>query len=146
MYFEAHHIWTAHVGDSRAVLSRRGEVIPLTEDHKPTIPEERTRIEEAGGRIDWFGAMDRFGKPIPGSGVYRVNENLAMTRAIGDRLEKPSITAQPTVQKLDRDIAGDQFIVIGSDGLWDVMTNQKVVDFVHAQLVHGIQTNQMVKV
>ena len=59
----------------------------------------------AGMRISWnensmshsqslrFGQYDHNGKALCGSGTYRVNGNLATTRAIGDTLEKPYISA-----------------------------------------------------
>lgn len=142
VYLEATRLWTAHVGDSRAVLCRRDKAIPLTRDHKPDDPAERARIEQAGCSIDWFGAFDRHGNPVPGTGVYRVNENLAMTRAIGDSLEKPCITAEPTVNHVERDIAGDQFVLIASDGLWDVMDDQGSVDFVNRTLETAVKNRK----
>ncbi|PNW84319.1 hypothetical protein CHLRE_04g229494v5 [Chlamydomonas reinhardtii] len=46
-------LYAAHAGDSRAVLSRRGAALRLTEDHKPNLPHERRRVEAAGGRVDF---------------------------------------------------------------------------------------------
>ena len=34
----------ANAGDSRCVLCRKGKAIAMTEDHKPTTPEEHDRI------------------------------------------------------------------------------------------------------
>lgn len=45
------HLHTASVGDSRAVLCRRGNALPLTEDHCPAREDERDRIEQEGGII-----------------------------------------------------------------------------------------------
>ena len=69
-----------------------------------------------------------------------MNENLSMTRAIGDKLEKPCIIAEPTVNSIERDIAGDQFVVIASDGLWDVMDNHGAVEFVNQRLEAAIKS------
>lgn len=41
----------ANAGDSRAVLARAGEAVPLSYDHKPENPIERARIEKAGSVI-----------------------------------------------------------------------------------------------
>ena len=45
------HIVCANVGDSRCVLGCSDKVVSLTEDHKPSIEEERVRIEKAGGFV-----------------------------------------------------------------------------------------------
>ena len=42
-------LWVANVGDSRAVLCRKGTVLALTRDHKADRPDEVERIRKAGG-------------------------------------------------------------------------------------------------
>lgn len=123
----------ANVGDSRAVLSRNGSAIDLTCDHKPNDASEKARIETMGGKVVWCGGVDALGKPVPYAGIYRVNGNLALSRAIGDRSERPAVTSEPDVTTYNIE-EGDEFIVLGSDGLWDVMSSQEVVAFVHTTL------------
>lgn len=49
-------IYCANVGDSRAIMGRlvngRYQPIPLSNDHKPTVPAEKDRIIKSGGRVD----------------------------------------------------------------------------------------------
>ncbi|GFH44256.1 hypothetical protein CTEN210_00730 [Chaetoceros tenuissimus] len=135
---------SANVGDSRAVLCRNGEAIEITKDHKPNDPDERERIESLGGRVEWFGPVDKDGNPMDSSerrangkeiglrGVYRINRNLALSRAIGDRSELPYVCSQVDIQQIEVDEEQDVFIVIASDGLFDVFSSsQEVVDFCH---------------
>ncbi|KAL3575106.1 hypothetical protein D5086_023207, partial [Populus alba] len=105
-------IITSNCGDSRAVLFRRTEAIPLTVDQKPDRSDELMRIEGQGGRvINWNGA--------------RVLGVLAMSRAIGDRYLRPWIIPVPEVTFMTR-ADEDECLILASDGLWDVMTNEEV--------------------
>ena len=129
----------ANVGDSRAVMSRNGVAVDLTLDHKPNIESEKARVEALGGKVVWCGVVDDEGKPVPNAGIYRVNGNLALSRAIGDRSERPAVTSKPdlTTYAIEDD---DEFIVLASDGLWDVMSSQDAVAFVH----HTLQSSNPV--
>jgi serine/threonine protein phosphatase PrpC len=111
----------ANVGDSRAVLCRNSTAYDLTRDHKPNDPIEQERIEALGGKVIWCGDVDRFGEPIEETGVYRVNGNLALARAIGDRSERTNgVTAESEITTASVDEELDQFILVATDGLWDV--------------------------
>ncbi|KAI7739732.1 hypothetical protein M8C21_000498 [Ambrosia artemisiifolia] len=102
-------IVVSNCGDSRAVLCRNGVAIPLSTDHKPDRADELERIEEAGGRvIFWDGA--------------RVLGVLAMSRAIGDSYLKPYVIPEPEVTVTER-TGDDECLIIASDGLWDVVSN-----------------------
>ncbi|KAL1316786.1 hypothetical protein HN51_068936 [Arachis hypogaea] len=102
-------IVVGNCGDSRAVLCRGGEALPLSRDHKPDREDEKERIEAAGGRvIDWNG--------------NRVLGVLATSRSIGDHYMKPFVIAQPEIQ-VSRRTDSDEFVVVASDGLWDVVSN-----------------------
>ncbi|KAK3137950.1 hypothetical protein QOZ80_5AG0362490 [Eleusine coracana subsp. coracana] len=103
-------IVVANCGDSRAVLSRGGVAVPLSTDHKPDRPDERERVEAAGGRvINWNG--------------YRVLGVLATSRSIGDYYLKPFVSAEPEVTVMER-TDQDEFLILASDGLWDVVSNE----------------------
>ncbi|XP_062180910.1 protein phosphatase 2C 51-like isoform X2 [Phragmites australis] len=103
-------IVVANCGDSRAVLSRGGVAVPLSTDHKPDRPDELERVEAAGGRvINWNG--------------YRVLGVLATSRSIGDYYLKPYVSAEPEVTVVDR-TDQDEFLILASDGLWDVVSNE----------------------
>jgi protein phosphatase 1G len=126
-------VYIANAGDSRAVLCRGGKAVALSNDHKPTHTVERTRIIAAGGQLTDVG------------GITRVNGNLNLSRAIGDlrykmnvQLEKKEqiITAEPDIQTTDL-TDEDTFLIIACDGIWDVMSNQQVVDYVSAGLNAG---------
>jgi serine/threonine protein phosphatase PrpC len=94
-----------------------------------------------GGKVVWCGVVDDSGKPVPDAGIYRVNGNLSISRAtrIGDRSERPAVTFDPDVTTYSIE-EGDEFKVLGSEGLWDVMSSQKVVAFVHTTLQGAILT------
>jgi len=113
-----HNLYVANVGDSRAVMSKAGEAIPLSEDHKPNRSDERERIEQAGGNVMW-------------AGTWRVGGVLAVSRAFGNRLLKQYVVAEPEIQEA---IIDDDFelFVIASDGLWDVITNEDAIALVKA--------------
>ncbi|XP_042488917.1 protein phosphatase 2C 56-like [Macadamia integrifolia] len=105
-------IITSNCGDSRAVLCQGTRTIPLTVDHKPDREDELVRIEGGGGKvINWNGA--------------RVLGVLAMSRAIGDRYLRPWIIPVPEVTFTTRS-EEDECLIVASDGLWDVMTNDEV--------------------
>ena len=127
----------ANAGDSRAVLCRGGEALPLSEDHKPAQARELARIEAAGGFVTPQG---------------RVNGNLNLSRALGDLKYKGNtsvaraeqmITAEPDV-KVVRLEASDEFLLLACDGVWDVMTSQQCVDFVRERIAKGMALEEIV--
>ncbi|XP_059629572.1 uncharacterized protein LOC132272437 [Cornus florida] len=105
----------ANVGDSRVVACRAGSAVPLSIDHKPDRSDERQRIEKAGGFIIW-------------AGTWRVGGVLAVSRAFGDKLLKPFVVADPEIQ--EEEIDGVDFLIIASDGLWNVLSNKDAVAMV----------------
>nr|XP_027084290.1 protein phosphatase 2C 51-like [Coffea arabica] len=106
----------ANCGDSRAVLCRGGRAMALSNDHKPDRPDEKERVEAAGGRIiDWDGC--------------RVQGVLATSRSIGDHYLKPYVISEPEVKVCKR-TESDDFLIIATDGLWDVVPNDVACEVV----------------
>ncbi|KAJ8752487.1 hypothetical protein K2173_004775 [Erythroxylum novogranatense] len=125
-------IFVANVGDSRAVLATTlddGSLVPvqLTEDMKPNLPGEAERILQCKGRV--FCLADE-------PGVHRVwlpdeeSPGLAMSRAFGDYCVKDyGVTSVPEV--MQRHITSrDEFVILATDGVWDVISNQEAVQIV----------------
>ncbi|KAL8137016.1 hypothetical protein V2J09_003017 [Rumex salicifolius] len=113
----------SNCGDSRAVLCRGTLTIPLTVDQKPDREDELMRIEHEGGKvINWNGA--------------RVLGVLAMSRAIGDRYMRPYVIPVPEISFTTRS-AEDECVVLASDGLWEVMSNDEVGMYTRRLLRRG---------
>ena len=116
------------------MLSRGKRAVDLTRDHKPNDPIERARVEGIGGSVAFNGHFDRNGNPIESSGVYRINQNLAVARAIGDRGERPYVSSEVEIKEFKGDLQKDEFIIMASDGIWDVMSSQEAVTYVHTMM------------
>lgn len=125
---------SANVGDSRAILSRRGRSVDLTRDHKPNEEREKKRILAMGETIEW----DRYSK------VHRVR-NLSLSRAIGDRYAKPAISGEVEIKHYPVLDDGDEFILLASDGLWDVMTSDEAVSYVHQRIRKELERENIAK-
>lgn len=132
-------IIAANAGDSRAVLCRAGNAVELSFDHKPASDTEKSRIEAAGGYLE----------DTPGGA--RVNGNLNLSRAIGDLEYKKREDLKPEEQIIcstpdfvnEELTAEDEFIVLACDGVWDVMTNQDVCDFVRPRLQQQMDVKEI---
>ncbi|OWZ10984.1 Serine/threonine protein kinase [Phytophthora megakarya] len=116
---------SANVGDSRALVwlpngsekLQHDEVVPLSMDHWPNDPGERSRIESSGGFVNF-------------SGLWRVVGQLAVSRSLGDRHLRKFVTAEPSVFHTQFDESScSGILVIASDGVWETMSNDDVVRF-----------------
>ena len=135
----------ASVGDSRAVLSlgasfnsanNQINTLQLTVDHVASNEDERERVESLGGFIEERG------------GSLRVNGTLVLTRSIGDAHLAQFLSRTPHVISMTKDEVNEKchsssmddsvsadydmpcFIILASDGLWDVISNQEAVELV----------------
>lgn len=113
----------ANAGDCRAVLCRKGEAIDMSQDHRPIYPSERKRVEELGGYVD-----DGY-----------LNGVLSVSRALGDwdmkfpRGSASPLIAAPEFRRMEL-TEEDEFLIIGCDGIWDVMSSQHAVSLVRRGL------------
>lgn len=111
-------MWIAHVGDTRAVMGMfGGGFVRLCEDHRPGRTEECERIEATGGLV------------VNVAGVPRVNGVLAVSRALGDADLKEVVIGTPDVRKVVLG-GGEMFVVVATDGLWDVVGDEECVKVV----------------
>ncbi|KAI8925541.1 phosphatase 2C-like domain-containing protein [Entophlyctis helioformis] len=106
-------LYTANVGDARAVLCRDGTAVRLSYDHKGSDQQEARRILEAGGFV-----MNN-----------RVNGVLAVTRSLGDLSMKEWVIGNPYTTETVLNNK-DSFLVLACDGVWDVCTDQQGLDII----------------
>ena len=115
--FEQGLLHIANIGDSRIIGCQGERALDLTRDHKPDDPLEKKRIESLGYKIEY----DKSDK------IWRV-DGYALSRAVGD-LDAVPLSA--IVEFDEYPIAQYDYIVLASDGLWDVMSSQEVVTFIN---------------
>lgn len=164
VYIKKNYIYIANVGDSRGIITyskkpshlqpaspkRKHSVtyekylqnIKITEDHKPDQPKELERIIHMGGSV--MQIHDSLGNKL---GPYRVWKNedlpgLAMARSIGDiECSEVGVISTPTFKKIKLS-SKHMFMVLASDGIWDVMENNEVASFLE---VHRYKTARNIK-
>jgi len=121
------YIIIANCGDSRGVCCVGGVPGLATQDHKPSNEVEKERIQNAGGSVM----------------IQRVNGSLAVSRALGDFEYKNVEGKTPTEQLVspepefyikERNVEKDEFLVLACDGVWDVMSNEDICDFITARM------------
>lgn len=128
-------IWIANIGDCRAVLkyfdgkSYKSE--QLTTDHKPNNPAETKRIHELNGQV----LRDNWG-------TWRVGGNLAVSRSFGDRYLHPWVTWQPEITSFDINDSM-RAVIMASDGVWDTLTNNDVVNIAESVIRSNLMYDQM---
>ena len=169
------YMFVANVGDSRCILVKKRkdekeevgdnpcweldtlEVIPLSEDHKPDLPEERARIESAGLTVQTDHVPPDDGdEDGEYTTVHRVKKSdmelLGVARAFGDydyklngdlSPSRQAVVCTPDIVVRERADAEDMYLVLACDGIWDVMSNEDVGAFVSrrvAELLDWVPT------
>ncbi|XP_024030345.1 probable protein phosphatase 2C 8 isoform X4 [Morus notabilis] len=131
-------VFVANIGDAKAVVARSStsegsqhnpdgattmKAIVLTREHKAIYPQERARIQKAGGIVSANG---------------RLQGRLEVSRAFGDRqFKKVGVVATPDIHSFDL-TDREHFLILGCDGLWGVFGPSDAVDFVHKLLKEGL--------
>lgn len=122
-FIEGSKLLVANVGDSRAVGVLNGKIVQLSSDHKPSCKSEARRICKAGGFFHNGYVLNKQGG------------GLAVTRTFGDlpSHEDDVVIAVPEITEFSVQ-KGDK-LIFASDGLWDVMNNEEVVQFLSEHTV-----------
>ena len=132
-------LYLAHVGDSRAIIlairkddnnkNKPLELVAITTETTTTnLSEERRRVEQCDGRIDGQGNV--FYGPV----------GIAMTRALGDSVMlRAGVLPTPLVEECALEKDTDYRLVLATDGIWDVLTNQDVVSILDQQQHDTVQ-------
>ncbi|XP_071689630.1 probable protein phosphatase 2C 68 [Rutidosis leptorrhynchoides] len=150
-------LYVANMGDSRAVIGRlngrkSNKIVAeqITEDHNACIDEIREELKQDHPDDPHIVVMKQ--------GVWRIKGIIQVSRTIGDAyLKKPEFAIDPSFPRFHlhesirrpvlrnnpsmytRELnADDKFLVFASDGLWEHMTNQQVVEIVHNNPRSGI--------
>ncbi|XP_061686809.1 protein phosphatase 1K, mitochondrial [Syngnathoides biaculeatus] len=111
----------ASVGDSRAMLCRKGKALKLTVDHTPERKDEKERIKRSGGFITWNSL-----------GQSNVNGRLAMTRSIGDfDLKNIGVIAEPETKRITLSPVHDSFLALTTDGINFIMNSQEICNVIN---------------
>eukprot|EP00756_Hemistasia_phaeocysticola_P029907 Hpha_TRINITY_DN16262_c2_g2::TRINITY_DN16262_c2_g2_i1::g.15492::m.15492/K17501/PPM1E, POPX1; protein phosphatase 1E len=111
-----HYAWA---GDSEGFLYRSGKPHSLTRPHRPSDPDEKAAVEARGGSI------------LSMAGALRVDGRIGVTRAVGGKATAEHLSHEPETGSLEIS-AEDEFVVLATDGVWDVFSPQEVYDFVSA--------------
>ncbi|CAE7681760.1 unnamed protein product, partial [Symbiodinium sp. CCMP2456] len=146
-------LFMANCGDSRAVLcTGGGTAVRLTEDHKPNLPAEKKRIEAADGGVVEVAGIWRAVLPQKKRILSKI-AGLAVSRSFGDKdFKGPDIvSAEPeiTVHEADHerrkrqrflqvDWDADEFVILATDGIWDVLSDKDSVGLVRQILQEGL--------
>ncbi|KAJ0397874.1 hypothetical protein P43SY_005965 [Pythium insidiosum] len=156
VFFAGNQMFVANVGDSRTVLSRKGLAVRLSNDHKPSRPDEAQRIRDTGGfvihgRIMGELAVSRafgdspfktFDLPEPpktgsdanGSKPRSEYDSQELPVNPNEILKGPLVIATPEITRTE--VTGDEeFILLASDGLFDVLKDQEAIAYVRQKII-----------
>ncbi|XP_074118096.1 protein phosphatase 1D isoform X2 [Sminthopsis crassicaudata] len=142
-------MYVAHVGDSGVVLGVQDNpkddfvrAVEVTQDHKPELPKERERIEGLGGsvinksgvnRVVWKRPRLTHNGPVRRSTVIDQIPFLAVARALGDLWSYDFYTGEfvvspePDTSVHTLDPRKHKYIILGSDGLWNMIPPQDAI-------------------
>ncbi|XP_047580454.1 protein phosphatase 1J isoform X4 [Lutra lutra] len=127
-------VYVANAGDSRAIIVRNGEIIPMSREFTPETERQRLQLLNSA---EGAGPEDA----VPGpehDRLARVMATIGVTRGLGDHNLKvcsstlpikPFLSCFPEVRVYDLtqyEHCPDDVLVLGTDGLWDVTSDCEV--------------------
>ena len=109
-------VYCANVGDTRCTFFSQSKIERLSYDHRADDPKEKQRILNNGGIV-----INK-----------RVMGQLMLSRAFGDfELKSFGVKCEPYITRKElSNQEKDQFLVIASDGIWDVISEGDVQDYI----------------
>ena len=155
------YIQIANLGDSDIILCEKKcnddvdnnndrcyNIKVMSKKHAPDEKAEEERIMEYGGTIKRMVRIQDDGNEYPfgPSRIYVSKESkvgLAVSRAIGDLSFRPYISSVPSTKMIKRKHDKQLFIIIASDGIWDVLTHSEACEIVFKHLKEGNHTSSI---
>lgn len=111
-------LYCVNVGDSRCIIVNKKGVMRLSEDDRVDVPKEKERIIRQGGIIS----------------NNRIYGQLMLSRGFGDwGIKQYGLICEPHIAKIEIN-ENDLFLVIASDGVWDVMSDEDFKDIMQESL------------
>ena len=131
LFIIGNKIISVNIGDSRAIMLKdKKNIIQLSIEQKPENKEEKERIEKNGGEIRRIIENNEEIGPIRVWVKGKKYPGIAMSRSIGDSVASEiGVWSIPEIKEFYVDDYYN-FIVIGSDGLWEFLSNEKVSKYV----------------
>nr|XP_020454764.1 protein phosphatase 1D-like isoform X2 [Monopterus albus] len=148
------HMYVAHVGDSAVVVGVKEndsditlQALEVTQDHKPELPKEKERIERLGGsimkksgvnRVVWKRPRLTHNGPVRRSTVIDQIPFLAVARSLGDLWSYDFysgefvVSPEPDTTVMTLDPKRHRYIILGSDGLWNMMPSKNAVNMCYS--------------
>ncbi|XP_053703067.1 protein phosphatase, Mg2+/Mn2+ dependent, 1Db isoform X1 [Synchiropus splendidus] len=148
------HMYVAHVGDSAVVVGVKEnesdinlQALEVTQDHKPELPKEKERIERLGGsvmkksgvnRVVWKRPRLTHNGPVRRSTVIDQIPFLAVARSLGDLWSYDFysgefvVSPEPDTTVMTLDPKRHRYIILGSDGLWNMMPPNNAVNMCYS--------------
>ncbi|CAL8137324.1 unnamed protein product [Orchesella dallaii] len=157
-------LYIGHVGDSGIVLgyqdpsSQFWKAKPLTLDHKPECPVEHARIKDCGGkvisksgvpRVVWNRPKIGHKGPVRRSTLIDEIPFLAVARSLGDLWSYNSeqdefiVSPVPDCSVIEIDVNTHRCLILGSDGLWNMLSAQDAVNSVYFAEKNNERQNQI---
>uniref|UniRef100_A0A3B5L685 Protein phosphatase, Mg2+/Mn2+ dependent, 1Db n=1 Tax=Xiphophorus couchianus TaxID=32473 RepID=A0A3B5L685_9TELE len=149
------HMYVAHVGDSAVVVGVKEnnsditlQALEITQDHKPELPKEKERIERLGGHKIINNSMPRLthNGPVRRSTVIDQIPFLAVARSLGDLWSYDFysgefvVSPEPDTTVMTLDPKRHRYIILGSDGLWNMMPPKNAVNMCYSHDKMAVRT------
>ena len=128
------HLICSNIGNCRAIILEKKDLFQLAFEQTIDIPEERQRIEKKGGKVIWYRDKDIFQNEeykIMIKDTDNKSHFISMSRSLGDKMfKKVGIEFSPVISEYILNIE-TKFVVLGTKGLWNILTNKQVAYYVN---------------